>query len=172
MILALVAWFASRDRSNDSARAPGKTGSGTLTAPPRAATSAPAAPALVDAGPTEPGERPALPATPDAAPPTALELFSAEPRDERWAPRTEAELRKRLRPIAAIASDDIECRSRQCRISITGTKDAVGDAISDLEGPRGLHGYAEHVVLTAPERRADGTVVLRAFVQFAEREDR
>ena len=62
--------------------------------------------------------------------------------------------------------DGAECRHTQCQLTVVGTEGDVGRTIADLEGANGLHGFARQLILTAPERRADGTLVLRAFAAF------
>ncbi len=120
---------------------------------PESGASAPKAPTL-----------PARPELPTRATPNAR--FTAETRDSEWAPGAESEIRKRFADIRGAALQSAECRQSQCRLTIAGTEGEVGRTIADLESNRGLHGYAKSVLLTAPERKADGSLVLRAFAQF------
>jgi hypothetical protein len=121
-------------------------------------------------------ERPTLPdPTPPAAPTlprhdgiksSAETVFAKETRDEDWAPGAEKELVKRFAKVRGAKLEDTECRHSQCRMVMAGNQAEVSRAISDLEGSRGLHGYAKNIVLTAPEKKSDGTLVLRAFAVF------
>ena len=62
--------------------------------------------------------------------------------------------------------DATDCRQTRCSITVSGSEAAVGKTIADLESDRGLHGYAENILLTAPEQRPDGSIVLRAIASF------
>jgi hypothetical protein len=119
---------------------------------------------------TEPPSLPAKPAlAPEAVPaaPTANEVFETESRDDAWAKTTEAELAKRWKKIRGAAVESTECHASQCRVIVTGSEQDVGKTVADLEGSRGLHGFADKGVhLTAPEINADGTVALKIFVRF------
>ena len=155
-ILGFVAWLVVRDNGTSAPDTPAR-GSADLTAPSPTGKAAPAGPSL-------PTPNPAAPALPPA--PTADDTFSEEPRDDTWADQTEAELAKRWTKIRGAKLESTECRQSQCRLLVTGAQDDVATAIADLEGPRGLHGFARGVHLTSPETRADGTVALRVFVRF------
>ncbi len=159
-IAGVVAWLVLR-ADDDTPPPPSKAvGSATLTAPP--------APRAT----TTPREAPALPAQTEApsAPvtgPTAEETFSTETRDDTWATQTERELAKRLTKLRAGTIESTECRQSQCRVVVAGSEHDVATAVADLEGPRGLHGYAQNVLLTSPDRKDDGSIALRVFVRFA-----
>lgn len=105
--------------------------------------------------------RPALPPTqsPEAT-------FLAQSRDPDWAPSTEGEIRKRFQKIRGAKLSETECRHSQCRIVVAGGEAEVSRTIADLEGDRGLHGFAQNLLLTAPERKPDGSLVLRVFALF------
>lgn len=162
-ITTIVAVVACRDKTA-APKPRSSEGSGNLTPTGRAAISAPPGPALGSGRP-----RPALPPAPaeSAAPaPTASRVFEAETRDARWAPTAEAEIARRFKKLRGGALESTECRHSQCRITVAGTEAEVAQTITELEGSRGLHGFAASVMLTAPERKPDGTIVLRAFARF------
>jgi len=152
---ALVAGIlVSACKSNDKPANPPAGGSDeglskvAVTAPPQLADAAVA--------PTLPGEKG----------PTAEAAFAAQARDEEWAPTTETEIEKRFAKIRGAKLEDAECRQSQCKLVVHGSQADVSQTIADLESHRGLHGYATNVLLTAPEKRADGTLVLRVFAIF------
>ena len=62
---------------------------------------------------------------------------------------------------------DAECRTRQCRLVLVGSRDQLGRTISELAGAHGLHGYARDVALAPPEPRSDGAYAMRAYAQFS-----
>jgi hypothetical protein len=132
-------------------RAPPEQGSADPTTAPAtpANVAVPVTPALADAG---------APRTPSAA-------FLAESRDPAWAAETEAEIKKRWSKIRGGTLGELECRHSRCRLVVTGSEGDVGQAIADLGGHRGMHGYAT-VVLGAPTRRPDGTVELLIHAEF------
>ncbi len=136
----------------------GSAGSGGLTAP---RVSAPIPPTLTADAAT--GSAPAL-----ALPPTqsAEATFAAQPRDADWAPPTENEIRRRFKKIRGAKLEETECRENRCRLVVAGSEADVSQTISDLESDRGLHGFASNILLTAPERKPDGSLVLRAFAVF------
>lgn len=159
-IVAVVAWLVIRDHGDTdvpSAPAhqttPAKVTTPTPTTPPNLRTT-PSLPA--DTTPSQPADTP-----------TANDVFETEPRDDAWAAKTEAELAQRLAKIRGGKIDKPECHQTQCRVVIAGNEQDVGASVADLEGSRGLHGYAKGVLLTSPERNANGDVSLRVFVQFA-----
>jgi hypothetical protein len=125
------------------------TGSGDLPAN----VSVPPVPALTDGSAAE-------------ARSTSDSAFLAEPRDDAWAPGVEAELAKRFRSIRGGKLGDLECRKSQCRLVIAGSQGDVGQTIADLEGHRGLHGYAKTVVLGRPTKKPDGSVELPIYTVF------
>ena len=156
-IAGFVAWLVVRDDDTPAPDAAPARGSADLTRP-KSKVAAPAEPSL-----PAPSTTPA-PSLPPA--PTADDAFSEESRDDAWADQTEAELAKRWTNVRGAKLERTECRQSQCRLLVTGSQDDVATAIADLEGPRGLHGFARGVHLTSPETRADGTVALRVFVRF------
>jgi hypothetical protein len=159
-IVALVAWLVLREGDKSAPAAPSRTvpGSGSSALTQAGAKSAPESPSL----PRETG--PALPAMPPT--PTAEDTFSEEERDAAWASQTEPELKKRWKNIRGGKLESVECKKTQCKVVVTGPQQDLAMAIADLEGPRGLHGYAENVLLTAPTQNADGTIVLRIYAKF------
>ena len=156
-IVAVVAWLLLRGDSAQDPAPASKAGSAAQTG--SAAKSAPAGPSLPAADPT----KPALSSTT----PTADDTFSEESRDDAWATKTEAELTKRWKQIRGAKLESTECRQTQCKLVVTGAENDVATAIADLEGPRGLHGFAENVLLTSPARNADDTIVLRIYAKFS-----
>jgi hypothetical protein len=160
-IVAVVAWLLLRKSDNATSNEPPRTGSGALTQ--GGARSAPEAPAL-PGGSSSPASGPALPPQPPT--PTAEDTFSEEDRDDAWAARTEPELKKRWKAIRGGKLDSVECKKTQCKLVVTGPEQDLAMAVADLEGPRGLHGYAENVLLTAPQQNPDGTIVLRIYAKF------
>jgi hypothetical protein len=153
-----VAWFALRDGEGEKPTtpiSPKSPGSADLTTPSKV-VSVPAPPRL----PSADTKNPALPKL------TAAEVFAAQPRDDEWAPPTETEIRKRFKRVRGAKLSELDCRQSQCQIIVAGTQADVSRTIADLEGDRGLHGFAQNLLLTAPERKPDGTLVLRAFAMF------
>jgi hypothetical protein len=118
--------------------------------------------------PSAPSSTPATPATsraPAIAPRAAA--FVDEPRDARWASATERTLRERFRTVRGARLSDTECRTRQCRLVVIGSRDQIGHTIAELGGAHGLHGLAIALELAPPESHADGSVTLRAYAQFS-----
>jgi hypothetical protein len=160
---AVVAWLLMRDTDAPAERP--TPGSAKTTGP--AKISAPDNPALPPRpSPSLSPSASAQPSTP-ATGPTAEDDFQTETRDDDWAKETEAELAKRFKRLRAGKIESTECRQSQCRVVIGGSTDDVATAVADLEGPRGLHGYAKDVRLTSPTTNDDGSVALRVFVRFA-----
>jgi hypothetical protein len=126
-------------------------GSADLTAKPEgpAKVAAPVTPGLADAGPAKP---------PSAA-------FAAESRDPAWAAETEGEIKNRWSKIRGGKLGELECRHSLCRLVVTGSEGDVGQAIADLGGHRGMHGYAK-IILGAPKQKPDGTVELLIHAEF------
>ena len=97
------------------------------------------------------------------AEPTAPgEKFAAEPVDETWRSREEAELRGKLAHVHG-GPAQLECRSTTCLVTLTASEADLRAAITDLGA---LHQLARDMVLTAPEKQADGRLALRAYVRF------
>jgi hypothetical protein len=169
-----IAWFALRDGGH---REPASTPHGEARlpapgAPGPAAIRAPAGPALgantwAQPHSTDPPRPELPPASPvgSGAPPAAATEFGAQSRDPEWAPATETEIKKRFRAMRGAKLEATECRQDQCLLTVAGSEAEVGKTIAELEGPRGLHGFARNVLLTAPETR-DGKMVLRAYALF------
>lgn len=107
------------------------------------------------------GSAPALPATP-----TPSQEYASQTRDADWASPTEAEIKKRWLQIRGGALEDVECHQSQCKLTIVGSQRDVSRSIADLEGARGLHGFAKTIYLSGPEKKSDGTIVLRAYASF------
>ncbi|MEO8701077.1 MAG: hypothetical protein ABI867_13595 [Kofleriaceae bacterium] len=127
-------------------------------------------PASGSASTESPKVAPTVPAPPILPPrppkPSADATFVAEPRDDVWAPRAEAELRERFKQVRGAKLQETECHQTLCKLVLAGSTGDVQQAIADLEGHRGLHGYAKNILLTAPDKQSDGTLVLRAYAMF------
>ena len=106
------------------------------------------------------------PTAPDAGSSSPNAEFLLQSRDVAWAPSTENEIKRRYERIRGARLTAAECRHDRCRMELVGSRGDVARAIVDLEGDRGLHGFAANVVLTAPEQQANGSVVLQAFAVF------
>ncbi len=148
--IAVAAWLALRSSSNDGARSSDLTRVDAATSQASHA----AAPMLERATPT----------TADKASPA--EIYASERRDDSWAAATEAEIGRRFQAIRGAKLDATDCRATRCALTLSGTQAQISKTIADLESNRGLHGYAETIVLTTPEKRPDGTVVLVAIATF------
>jgi hypothetical protein len=134
----------------EKAAAPTSGSGSDVAVPAKAPIAAPTRPVLADPGPQ----------------PSADATFSAQIRDDDWAPGTESQIRERFKKVRGAKLDSTECRTDRCKLVIAGSEGEVSQAIADLEGNRGLHGFATNLLLTAPEKKADGTLVLRAFATF------
>ena len=97
---------------------------------------------------------------------TVAETFAAQSRDNEWAPVTETAIKQRFTKVRGAKLEDTECRQNQCRLVIAGSQGDVSRTIADLESDRGLHGFAKNILLTAPEKQADGSLRMRAFAIF------
>jgi hypothetical protein len=117
--------------------------------------------------PKVPIAAPQQPQLGSVAPQTSADAtFTAEQRDGDWAEPTELGIRERFKRVRGAKLEATECRQSQCRLVLAGSTGDLQQAIADLEGSRGLHGFAKNVLLTAPEKKADGTLVMRAFATF------
>ncbi len=153
-LLAIVAIVAVLVLRGESAQPPAKP----APAPAQTGTTkTPAAPAL-------PAQPPEVPNVPPA--PTADDTFSQETRDVAWAAATEAQINERWKQVRGGKLESLECRQTQCRVVVKGSEDDVATSVADLEGPRGMHGFAQSVMLTNPQKHDDGTISLRVFVRF------
>ena len=112
-----------------------------------------------------PGARPELPPPAPAGhapePAAIADRFAAEAVDPAWKATTEAAIRRRVPNANAI-----ECRRTLCQITLVGNERDLASAMDQLETERSLRGIAQSVLLTAPDRHADGTVALHAYAQF------
>ncbi len=148
-ILLGLALVACRDGSTPTATPePARASTGTGSAAP----------------PTPAGPRPSLPALADAPPPEPQAIedkFAAEPIDRFWKTNTEAEIRRRVPNANAI-----ECHRSLCRITLVGNEHELATSMDQLESEQSLRGIAQSVMLTAPDKRPDGTLALRAYARF------
>lgn len=170
-----IAWFALR-RPAAPAMAPARSKEIIASSSPgKAAIGAPLPPILDAIGssagvsasgtpsPVLPEGSPAPNAWAEVSPAVT---FAGQDRDLAWAPTTEAEIKRRFTAIRGARLESTECRQDQCMIVIAGTQDDLGNTLAAIEEPRGLHGFAETILLTAPEQR-NGQLVLRAYAKFA-----
>lgn len=97
--------------------------------------------------------------------PTTDETFAKETRDTAWATSTEAEIKKRWTQVRGGKLESLECRQTQCRLVVVGSETDVATSVADLEGPRGMHGFAQSVLLSGPQKNGD-VISLRIFVRF------
>lgn len=141
-----------------------RDGTGSAAAPSPVAVDP--TPAKVEAPKAPELPKPALPPRPAGSKSAAETSFQQQARDDDWAPTAEKEIHRRFQNVRGAKLEGTECRQSQCRLTIEGTQGDVSRTIADLEGSRGLHGYAKNILLTAPEKKADGTMVLRAFATF------
>jgi len=109
-------------------------------------------------------ERPSLPVKQPGK--ASNDVFEAEARDAEWAPTVESGIKQRFEKVRGAKLEATECRRTQCRLTIVGVEGDLAQTIADLEGSRGLHGYARSILLSAPVPKSDGTIELRAFAQF------
>jgi hypothetical protein len=136
---------------------------------PATVSSAPAhaAPEVVT---TPQGPRPSLPPPhveqPPVPPQKLAQEFDGESIDRFWKTNTEAEIRRRVP-----AANAIECHQTLCRITLAGSESDVTAQSEQLgaasEGDKhSLNGIVGSIVLTAPDKHADGTLELRAYARF------
>ncbi len=162
-----IAWFALRDRGGETPRDPVHAAA-TNPETPALATPPSPTPAIAQHAP----DRPALPdllhgQLPDGGIPTLAQLYAAEPRDADWGPRTEKEIEHQLAHLTGGTLDNTECHLSQCELTLSSTDEGgMQHAIGELEAKRGLAGIAQSMMLTAPDRHADGSLVLHVFASF------
>ena len=137
---------------------PPAPGSGEVTGAPKVAV--PQRPVLPSAG----TPKPKLPEQGSGK--SADATFESEQRDIGWAADTESTIQQRFEKVRGAKLAGTECRQTQCKLTIVGSEGDVSQTIADLESHRGLHGYAKNILLTAPARKPDGTLELRAFAIF------
>lgn len=170
-----IAWFALRRTSEPSGTTQGSE-SLTPSGSGKAAISAPEGPALTGSGSDSGSSGSAAGSTVNAfdPPPSdastppidgvlARDVFMAQSRDEEWAPRTEQDLRNRLRKLGVGAVTALECRSDRCELTIAGSADVVDKTIAKLES--GLTSVAKSLLLGRPEM-GDGSLSLRVYAIY------
>jgi hypothetical protein len=141
-------------------KSPPQTGSGSDN-PGATKVAVPGRPVLPDAA------TPNKPSLPDqGSGKTTDTVFESEVRDGGWAGEVESKIQERFAKVRGAKLASTECRQTQCRLTIVGSEGDLAQTIADLESHRGLHGYAKNVLLTAPAKKADGTLELRAFAIF------
>jgi len=160
-----IAWFALRDRGD--APPPGPIVAPAPTKPEPAAPPAPApertaVPTPQPSLPTTDRPTPALPKAP-----TPVDLYAHEQRDVEWAKETEREIEKKLAHLSGASLEETECHQTQCKLTLTSADEkGLGAALGVLQSPQGLVGLASSMMLTAPTKRADGTLALNAYATF------
>lgn len=163
-----ITWFALRERgSEESLTAGGTGGSAGNSKSGKAAISAPEGPSLGGSGANafDQTPRPALPDAQSIDAPSHRDVFTAQPRDPRWAPRTEDELEDRVRTLTLTSVQAVECRTDQCELLLAGPSADIEATIAKLEGPKGLTTLAKSMLLGGPERNGD-QLTLRVYALF------
>jgi hypothetical protein len=95
------------------------------------------------------------------------QAWENDTRDQAWALDTETEIKRRVAKLPqGQALEDAACKRSSCRLTMHGSQAAVGDVIANLETEQGLRGLADNVVLSAPEKQPDGSILLRAYALF------
>ncbi len=176
-----IAWFATRSGTTTTGRVPASGPSAGTAGEVPAVSASPAgtpvrspparAPVIVMPDASEQAVAPPSPApADDAAPaPTLEQTFAAEDRDRAWAPGHERALRERLGalPPAPVTVAPPECRTTQCRLTITAKDDAaIGAFVGLLEEPTGLHGWAEMIILEGVTALPNGDRQTRVYARF------
>jgi len=106
---------------------------------------------------------PALPTVVPAGPPKSpAERFATEPRDERWATTTEADLHRKTGALRDVHVE-IACKTATCKLTLGGEPTAVGTALDTLGGKQGLH---VPITLSAPSVDANGTATVTVYVRL------
>lgn len=159
-----IAWFALHKSEPTEAPPPPPPVAKALTPepppPPKPAIAAPERPTLaVDDRP-----RPTLPTN---AVPTPPQLYAHERRDPTWGPETEKAIERQLAKLEGATLENTECHETQCELTFAGDEAGMMKAIGTLESKKGLAAMAESLMLTAPSKRADGSLQLRAYATFS-----
>lgn len=159
-----IAWFALKKGDAHDPPPPSPTPEAVAKAPtpePAKAIAAPERPTLPD---TE-RERPALPTNAVATP---QELYAHEHRDPDWGPRTEKEIERKLAKLKGATLANTECHETECELTLDGDERGLQVAIGELESKqKGLVDMADSILLTAPSKRPDGSLQLRAYAKFS-----
>jgi len=163
-IVGGITWFALRDSGRDSKTARG-SGSAPDTGSGKAAIFAPEGPRLGGSGSAFDSPRPALPDAQPIDAPSHRDVFTAQPRDPEWAPRTERELEDQIRKLKLTTIKGVECRADQCELTLVGTIDAVETTIAKLERPKGLSASMKSILLGGPEHQGE-QMTLRVYALF------
>lgn len=83
--------------------------------------------------------------------------FEREVRDEPWSSDAEAEVRRRLEPLAAMGADvsEVSCRTSRCRLTIEG-RGGVGltEALARMGEPGMVEGFASQMIQGAVDQVA------------------
>jgi hypothetical protein len=101
--------------------------------------------------------------------------FEDEVRDPAWADEQEREMGLRMRKLVEAVSKDgakvdvdgIECRRSLCRVGLHARDvPSLSKVYGALEGPEGLYGWADNVLLESVEAESDGQVKTRVTAVF------
>jgi hypothetical protein len=160
-------WFYARTRGGPADEPPQPPAPTAKPATPEPTSPTVAVPQRAPDHPVLPESGSPRPMLPDGGVPTPAQLYASEPRDLDWGPRTEKEIEQRLAHLKGANLESTECHVTQCQIALASVDtDALRVAIGELEAQRGLAGLATSMILSAPEKRADGSLLLRAYVSF------
>lgn len=161
-----IAWFALRKGETTDAPPPpppvakAPTPEPPPPPPPKPVVAAPERPTL----PTDDRPRPALPTNEVPTPP---QLYAHERRDPTWGPETEKAIERKLAKLDGATLENTECHETECELTLGGDERGMQKAIAAMESKKGLADMAESLMLTAPSKRADGSLQLRAYAKFS-----
>lgn len=100
--------------------------------------------------------------------PPAPDPFAEEARDPRWAAAKEKLVKDTVLPLLedGVDVDRIECRSRRCRLAVSGTDKAAFERfVESLQDERGFLGIADQLMLRNLSRK-DGTASVDVDLVF------
>ena len=168
-LAALVAWrFWPSGPSSAPAPAAGEAGSQPGTAPDSTHQDGPRPPAPV--------RMQARSKTPAGPHPGLAVVFDGEARNQEWAAGREEEVRVRAGRVlaetaaggrAAASLGAVECRSRSCRVSVSGDPADVARAVERLAEEGGFYRFAEQMTVEAAEPSDDGPRRVNLYLRFA-----
>jgi hypothetical protein len=142
-VLALLGWYVLRGKETPSATPDRRSGASSGTG------------VASGAGSTTPTREPTR-----SIPPPRVTPKAPDPSDEGWADRTRQTLQTRLDQVldgSGVTVLAIECATPVCKIVVEAADDAaLSAAISRFESPEGLYGFAQQIILGAPEDAPGG----------------